>query len=80
MSTVFFEKIYRFAQASNGIENSNAAYYKALGIIEESLYTGGVNKYTPWNVQNITLEGTKSGTGRSILVSTGGNIVPMPGK
>lgn len=30
MSTVFFEKLYRFAQASNGIENSNAAYYKAL--------------------------------------------------
>lgn len=40
MSTVFFEKLFRFSQASEGIENSNVAYYTALGTIEEALYTG----------------------------------------
>ena len=40
MSTVFLEKLLGFAKASEGIENSNVAYYNALGIIEEALYTG----------------------------------------
>lgn len=30
MSTVFIEKLFRFSQASDGIENSNMAYYSAL--------------------------------------------------
>ncbi len=40
MSTTFLEKLLSFAKASEGIENSNVAYYNALGIIEQSLYTG----------------------------------------
>jgi type II secretory pathway component PulK len=40
MSTVFFEKVFNFSKRSEGIENSNVAYYKALGIIEDSLFTG----------------------------------------
>jgi type II secretory pathway component PulK len=40
MSTVFYEKVYRFSQRSEGIENSNVAYYKAIGTIEQALYTG----------------------------------------
>jgi hypothetical protein len=38
MSTVFLEKLSRFSKRSEGVENSNVAYYKALGIIEEALY------------------------------------------
>jgi type II secretory pathway component PulK len=52
MSTVFFEKLLFFSRASEGIENSNVAYYKALGIIEGSLYAPGVDKYTPWTISN----------------------------
>lgn len=40
MSTVFLEKLLGFAKASEGIENSNVAYYHANGVIEEALYTG----------------------------------------
>jgi type II secretory pathway component PulK len=57
MSTVFFEKLFRFSQASEGIENSNIAYYKALGIIETAMYGVGVDKYTPWNIKNATSGG-----------------------
>lgn len=71
MSTTFFEKLYRFAQASEGIENSNAAYYKALGAIEDTLYANGVSKYTPWNVSNISAPVSLSGTGRKLIASTG---------
>lgn len=80
MSTTFFEKLYRFAQASQGIENSNAAYYKALGAIEDSLYAPWVSKYTPWQVQNISAPTNKSGTGRGLTASTGWTSVPMPGE
>lgn len=79
MSTVFFEKLFRFSQASEGIENSNVAYYTALGTIEEALYTGWVNKYTPWNIQNL-LRGSSSSTGIKLTVYTGSNIVPAPWK
>jgi hypothetical protein len=79
MSTVFFEKLYRFSQASEGIENSNVAYYKALGIIESSLFTGSVSKYTPWNVANGSA-GSVTSSGQSISVSTGGTSVPVTGK
>jgi hypothetical protein len=67
MSTVFFEKIHKFSQRSEGIENSNVAYYKALGIIEEALYTGGVDKYTPWNIQDNSY-GSVDESGSLILV------------
>lgn len=49
-TTAFLEKIWGFSQASEGIENSNVAYYNALGMIEEALMGNGVDKYTPWNV------------------------------
>lgn len=79
MSTVFFEKIYSFSQRSEGIENSNVAYYKALGIIEDALYTGSVNKYTPWNISNNAYGSTVS-SGSMIAVSTWGTTIPMPWK
>jgi hypothetical protein len=65
MSTVFLEKLGRFSKRSEGIENSNVAYYKALGIIEDSLYQPTVNKYTPWNIANggsTATVGTESGS------------------
>lgn len=79
MSTVFFERVFRFSERSNGIENSNAAYYKALWNIEDALYTGWVNKYTPWNIKNKTVTASvKSTSGSSITVGTGGTTIPMP--
>lgn len=78
MSTVFFEKIHRFSQRSEGIENSNVAYYKALGVIEEMLYTGWVNKYTPWNMQDVAY-GSSSITGASLRASTGWLTIPLAG-
>ena len=77
MSTVFIEKLLSFSKASEGIENSNVAYYNALGIIEESLYTGGVNKYTPWMITNQSSWNPTS-TGKSISVLTGGMSIPIP--
>lgn len=79
MSTVFFEKIYRFSQRSEWIENSNIAYYKSLGIIEEALYTGWVDKYTPWNMKNNTYGSTTS-SGATIEVNTGWLVMPISGK
>ena len=79
MSTVFFERIYSFSQRSEGIENSNVAYYKALGIIEDALYTGSVNKYTPWNIASNTYGSTIS-SGSKIIVSTWGTTIPIPWK
>ena len=77
MSTVFLEKLLGFAKASEGIENSNVAYYNALGIIEEALYTGWVDKYTPWMISNSTFWDTTS-TGKSLTALTGGNTIPLP--
>lgn len=79
MSTVFIEKLIRFSEASDGIENSNIAYYNALGMIEETLYSPTVNKYTPWTVAN---SGSilSTGKGRSMKVSTGSNAIPESGK
>ena len=79
MSTVFIEKLVRFSEASDGIENSNIAYYQALGMIEETLYNPTVNKYTPWNVLN---SGSiiSTGKGKSIVVSTGATTIPESGK
>lgn len=79
MSIVFFEKLYRFSQASEWIENSNVAYYTALGTVEEVLYTGWVNKYTPWNIRDLS-RGTSSNTWTKITVSTGSNTVPATWK
>ncbi len=79
MSTVFFEKLYRFSQASEWVENSNVAYYSALGAIEEALYTGGVNKYTPWNMRSFTV-GSNTNTGKSLVAYTGSTTIPAPGK
>lgn len=79
MSIVFLERLYRFNQASEWIENSNVAYYYALGAIEKSLFWPNVNKYSPWNVSNITL-GNVIGTGMSLTGSTGGTIIPQSGK
>jgi type II secretory pathway component PulK len=40
MSTVFIERLLSFSKSSEGIENSNMAYYNALGSIETALFTG----------------------------------------
>lgn len=78
MTTVFMEKLLSFAKSSEWIENSNVAYYYALGSIEESLYTWGVNKYTPWNIKNISY-GTTTSTGRNILAITWWQTIPFIG-
>lgn len=80
MSTVFFEKILRFSQASEGIENSNIAYYKALWSIENSLYGVNVNKYTPWNIVGGHTGWTYANSWSDLTVTTGSSIVPAPGK
>ncbi len=79
MSTVFFEKIYRFSQRSEWIENSNIAYYKSLSIIEEALFTGWVNKYTPWNMTGNSY-GSKTTSGSTIVVYTGWTTIPLSGR
>ena len=79
MSTVFFEKLFQFSKSTEGIENSNKAYYKALGAIEASLYTGGVNKYTPWNISKLS-QGNVISSGARLNVTTGSTTVPAPGK
>lgn len=78
MSTVFLEKLLSFSRSSNGIENSNVAYYYALGGVEESLIGTSVNKYTPWKTTNFT-RGSVSGTGQSLVALTGGTMVPLSG-
>ncbi len=75
MSTVFIEKLFRFSQASDGIENSNMAYYSALWIIEETLYGPWVNKYTPWNVSS-GASVKNAYTGKTMTVYTGSTSVP----
>lgn len=81
MSTVFIEKLWRFHDASEGIENSNVAYYHALGMIEETLNAPGVDKYTPWNVMNSNVPlGTQGARGKIMTVATGSSTVPAAGK
>jgi hypothetical protein len=48
---VFIEKIHRFSESTENIEQSNVAYYLATAAIERTIYT--TNKETPWD---ITLE------------------------
>lgn len=38
-----------------------------------------MNKYNPWNITGKS-DGTTSGTGRRLTVSTGGTSVPVGGK
>lgn len=78
MSTTFIEKLLSFSKSSEGIENSNIAYYNALGSIETALYTGWVNKYTPWKMQK-SATGDVTITGSSLNVLTWGTIVPVAG-
>jgi len=80
MSIVFLEKLLSFSKASEGIENSNVAYYHALGIIEEALGTAWVNKYQPWNIPNFW-NGTANATstGRSISTITWWTMIPLSG-
>jgi hypothetical protein len=81
MSTVFFEKLFHFSQASEGIENSNVAYYKALGIIENSLYETSVNKYTPWNIANTSCTTSMQiNSGACMMAITGATTVPAENK
>jgi hypothetical protein len=80
MSTVFFEKLFRFSQASEWIENSNIAYYKALWIIESAMYGVWVDKFTPWNIQNTTTGGNYANSWAILEVTTGSSIVPAPGR
>jgi hypothetical protein len=80
MSTVFFEKLFRFSQASEWIENSNIAYYKALWIIETAMYGVWVDKFTPWNIQDTTTGGNYTNSWASLEVTTGSTTVPEVGK
>jgi type II secretory pathway component PulK len=50
ITTVFLERIWGFAQSSEGIEQSNIAYYDAVGLIEKQLMVNNVTRYKPWNI------------------------------
>ncbi len=68
VTTVFLEKIWHFSQSSNGIEASNAAYYNAVGLVEEQLMDPAVGRKSPWLITNKSDNYTS--TGRSLTVST----------
>lgn len=76
LTTVFLEVIWNSSKNVQGIEASNAAYYQALGIIEEQLIDPEVTKQAPWNIKPAS-EANPSGTGRFLTVSTGGTSVPV---
>ncbi len=80
MSTVFFEKLFRLSQASEGIENSNIAYYKALWIIETAMNATTVDKFSPWNIQRSSTWGNYYTSWANLEVTTGSSIVPAPWK
>jgi flagellar basal body-associated protein FliL len=54
VTTVFLERIWGSSQTVQGIEASNAAYYQAVGIIEEQLIATNVTKKTPWNIAPVS--------------------------
>jgi hypothetical protein len=51
LTTVFLEVIWSSSKNVQGIEASNAAYYQALGIVEEQLIDPVVSKKSPWNIR-----------------------------
>jgi hypothetical protein len=51
LTTVFLEVIWSSSKNVQGIEASNAAYYQAIGIVEEQLIDSDVTKKSPWNIK-----------------------------
>lgn len=78
MSTVFIERLLSFSKSSEGVENSNVAYYHALGSIEKALFTGWVDKFTPWNIATSAVWNTTI-TGSLLKVLTGSTTIPVTG-
>jgi len=76
LTTVFLERIWNSSKTVEWIEASNAAYYQATGIIEQQLMDPLVSKRSPWMIPTTTE--TFSMTGRSLVVYTGGSIMPIP--
>lgn len=48
ISIVFIEKIWRFSESVENIEQSNVAYYEANTMIERSLV--GLDREKPWTM------------------------------
>jgi hypothetical protein len=78
VTTVFLERIWGSSQTVQWIEASNAAYYQAVGIIEEQLIATNVTKKTPWNITSVPKPASDY-TGRYLDVLTGSNIMPATG-
>lgn len=55
---VFLEKIWRFSDRTENIEQSNAAYYLATSAIERAIYT--TDKRTPWAIDPVGFGALKS--------------------
>jgi hypothetical protein len=70
------EKIWRFADQTENIEQSNAAYYLATSAIEEAIYT--TDKRTPWNISPIE-KGTIQTVGYTGTAVKYTQIIPRPG-
>ncbi len=73
---VFLEKIWRFSDQTENIEQSNASYYLATSAIEEAIYT--TDKRTPWGISLIGT-GTIQTVWYTGAASPFTQVVPRPG-
>jgi hypothetical protein len=82
ITTVFLERIWGFAQSSEGIEQSNIAYYDAVGLIEKKLIDPAVTRYKPWGITPATPTPSFgiANTGSRMDVNPLSNTIPAPGK
>ncbi len=76
LTTVFLEVIWTSSKNVQGIEASNASYYRAIWVVEQQLIDPNVSKKTPWNIASLTEGSVWSGTWRSLTVQTGSSIMP----
>jgi hypothetical protein len=81
ITTIFLERIWGFAQSSEGIEQSNIAYYDAVGLIEKKLMDPVVTRYKPWSITSATptLNFGIANTGSRMDVIPLSNVIPATG-
>ncbi len=70
----FTEKVLRFAQGSQGIEQSTQAYYAATSTIESGLMNTEKLRRQPWTIQGSRAWNTHRGS--ELVVNTGGVTLP----
>lgn len=78
LTAAFLEVIWSSSKNVQGIEASNAAYYQAIGIVEEQLISPLVTKKTPWNIEAKSEWTSGFGTWRALQTQTGYAIMPRP--